>query len=136
MHRVAIPFADLRSGARAVDALLAAPHDAALEVELIAMVEPLRPGKVAVFVSADEAEAQARKAAEDWLSSLRERLDAAGIPHRARIVSGPPTRTLRRLAERPDLARIVLADPAEAPWRSWSRHLALRGAASPIIVVP
>lgn len=136
MHRIAIPFADPASGERAVDALMRAPRDPELEVELVAMVEALRPGKVAVFVSAAAAEAQAREAAQHWLSRLAARLDQAAIAHRALIAVGPPTRTLRMLAQRTDLARIVMADPGEAPWRAWSRHLALRSAASPVTVVP
>ncbi|HEY1325811.1 MAG TPA: hypothetical protein VGI14_02665 [Casimicrobiaceae bacterium] len=136
MHRVAIPFADFENGARAVDSLVRAPRDAQLEVELVAMADPLRPGKVAVFVSSETAQAQVRAAAQQWLAQLGAKLEAASIPHRAHIAVGPVTATLRGLAHRRDLARIVLAHPREAWWRTWLRHVALRGAAPAVTVVP
>jgi hypothetical protein len=136
VSRIAIPFADLASGERAVDTLTRAPRDPELEVELVAMVEPLRPGKVPVFVSAATAEAQARQAAEHWLSQLAARLAAASIASRVQVAVGPPTRTLRALAESSDLARILMANPRQAPWHTWSRHLALRRASPPVTVVP
>jgi K+-sensing histidine kinase KdpD len=136
VYRVAVPFADLSSGERAVDALTQAPRDPGLEVELVAMIDPLRSGKVAVFVSAAAAEAQARQAAQHWLAHLEARLAAASIATRSSVALGPLTRTLRALAERSDLTRIVMANPREAPWRTWSRHLALRSASPPVTVVP
>ena len=136
MYRVAVPFADLASGERAVDVLVRAPRDPELQVELVAMVDPLRPGKVAVFVPAATAEAQARQAAQHWLAQLEARLAAASIACRSQVALGPSTRILRDLAARPGLARIVMADSREAPWRALSRDKALRGAAPPVIVVP
>ena len=56
MSRVLIPFSELRSGERAVRRLLAEPRDPALHVELMAIVDPLVAGKVAVFVSLAENE--------------------------------------------------------------------------------
>jgi hypothetical protein len=135
MYRVAVPFSDLTTGERAIAALVAAPHTPALEVELVAMIEPLRPGKVAVFVSAATAEAQARDAAGHWIARLAAMLDQARIAHRARIEVGSATRTLRELAARPDIARIVMAVPERAPWRGWLRHLALRSATAPVTVI-
>jgi hypothetical protein len=134
MHRVAIPFSDPSSGARALDALLRAPRERGLAVELVAMVEPRRPGKVAVFVSTAEAERAAVAAAERWLAPLAARLAAAGIPHSTHVAVGAPTRTLRALAARGDLARIVVA-PAAAPWQRWRGAQALAGARGPVTVV-
>jgi hypothetical protein len=133
---VAIPFSDLAGGARAVDALLAGPRHPRLEVELIAMVEPLRAGKVAVFVSAKRAEDDARAAAARWLSELGTRLERAGVPYRSSIATGPSTRILRELGERPEFSQLMVADPASSPWRSWLRHAALRGAQPAITFVP
>jgi len=136
VYRVAVPFADLASGERAVDALMRAPRDRQLQVELVAMVDPLRPGRVAVFVPAATAEAQARQAAQHWLAQLEARLAAASITCRSHVALGPSTRTLRELAARSDVERIVVADSREAPWRALSRDMALRSAAPPVTVVP
>ena len=68
MSRLLIPFAEPEGGARAVDALLREPRKAALTVHLVAVVEPLRPGKVAMFVSAARAESMVRDAARRWLA--------------------------------------------------------------------
>jgi hypothetical protein len=136
VHLVAIPFSDPAGGARAVDALLAAPRHPRLEVELIAMVEALRSGKVAVFVSPERAERDARAAATRWLSALEQRLERAQVPYRSTVVVGPVTRTLRDLGERRDFAQLMVADPVSSPWRSWLRHTALRSAQPAITFVP
>lgn len=136
MLRIAIPFSDLASGERAVAALMRDRAYDASEVELVAMVEPLRPGKVAVFVSEQAARAQATAAAETWLTALEPKLRKAGLRCRGTVALGPPTATLRQLAERSDLARIWMAEPHTAPWRSWWRHFALRTARPAITVVP
>jgi hypothetical protein len=135
MQRVAIPFSDPASGKRAVAALVRAPRDAQLEVELIAMVDPLRTGKVAVFVPKATAAAQATAAASQWLAELGGVLDRAGLPYRTHIALGPARRTLRHLARRPDVARIFMAVPEATPWRSWWRHLVLRSAQPAVTVV-
>jgi hypothetical protein len=136
MDRVAIPFSDPASGSRAVAALLRAPRDAALEVELVALVDPLRPGKVAVFVPGAIAAAQAREAASRWLEPLARRLAQAGVRHHVSVALGPARRTLRHLAARRDLARIVMAAPDDTPWRNRWRQWALRSAQPVVTVVP
>jgi hypothetical protein len=136
MLRIAIPFSDLASGERAVAALVRELADDVSDVELVAMVEPLRPGKVAVFVSEEAARAQASAAAQNWLAALEPKLRNAGVRCRGSVALGPPTVTLRRLAERADVARIWMAEPDAAPWRSWWRHFALRAARPAITVVP
>jgi len=136
IHLVAVPFSDPAGGARAVDALLKAPRHPRLEVELIAMVEPLRPGKVAVFVSAERAERDARAAAARWLAELGQRLERAHVPYRSSVAVGPVTRTLHALGERREFACLLVADPASSPWRSWLRHAALRSAQPAITFVP
>jgi hypothetical protein len=67
MARVLIPFSDLASGQRAVRRLLQEARDPRQSVELLAMVDPLTSGKVAVFVSRAQAEAQSRAAAARWV---------------------------------------------------------------------
>ena len=136
MVRVAIPFSDLAGGEHAVGARLRGARAPSLEVELIAMVEPLRSGKVAVFVSRDAARAQCEAAATAWLAHLGSVLAQAGVHYTSRTAIGPPTRTLRELAVRRDLARIVIAGPATRPWRTRWRQLVLRAASAPVTVVP
>ena len=77
MPRLLIPFAEPEGAARAVDALLREPRDNALIVHLAAVVEPLRPGKVAIFLSAERAESMVREAARRWLAPLEAKLAAA-----------------------------------------------------------
>jgi hypothetical protein len=107
MPRIAIAFDTPADGIAAVDALLASACDPSLEVELVAMVDPLRSGKVAVFVSKARAASQARKAAARWLAPLAAALASAGVRCQTQVAIGPPARTLRQLAERTDLAQVI-----------------------------
>ena len=111
MPRLLIPFAEPEGAGRAVDALLREPHNDALTVHLAAVVEPLRPGKVAIFVSAERADAMVRDAARRWLAPLEARLAAAGIAFDSEVVLGPPRTTIRALAQRPDIDRVMLPPP-------------------------
>ena len=135
IHLVAIPFSDPAGGARAVDALLAAPRHPRLEVELWARVEPRRAGNGAVVVPDERAEGAARAAAARWLSELEQRLERAHVPCRSFVAVGPVTRTLRQLGARRDFAHLMVADPVSSPWGSWLRHLALRSAQPEITFV-
>ncbi|HEX2389603.1 MAG TPA: hypothetical protein VHL33_00890, partial [Casimicrobiaceae bacterium] len=85
MARVLIPFSNADDGVRAVRRLLDEPRDPRLDVELLAIVDPLTSGKVAVFVSRAKAEAQSRAAAERWIAELQQLLSAAGVQSHARI---------------------------------------------------
>jgi len=108
MSRLLIPFAEPEGGACAIDALLREPRNAALTVHLVAVVEPLRPGKVAMFVSAARAESMVRDAARRWLAPLEAELTAAGISFESEVVLGPPRATIRALAQRADIDRVML----------------------------
>lgn len=111
MMRVLIPFAEPEGALRAIDALLREPRDGGLAVHLAAVVEPLRPGKVAMFVSADRAEALVRDAARRWLAPLETKLAAAGVPFVSEVVLGAPGPTIRALAQRADIDRVMLPPP-------------------------
>lgn len=108
MVRVLIPFAEPEGATRAVDTLLREPRDAALTVHLAAVVEPLRPGKVAMFVTRGQAESLVRDAARRWLAPLEARLAAAGVSFVSEIVLGPPRATIRELTQRADIDRVLL----------------------------
>ncbi|MEO8754144.1 MAG: universal stress protein [Casimicrobiaceae bacterium] len=108
MNRFLIPFAEPEGALRAVDAFLQAPRGDADTVHLAAVVEPLRPGKVGMFVSAERAETMVREAARRWLAPLEAKLAAAGVPFVSEIVLGPPRATIRMLTQRTDIDRVIL----------------------------
>jgi len=111
MPRLLIPFAEPQGAARAVEMLLREPRDKAWTVHLAAVVEPLRPGKVAIFVSAARADSMVREAGRRWLAPLEAKLAAAGIAFESEVVLGPPRTTIRALAQRADIDRVMLPPP-------------------------
>ena len=119
MTRVLIPFAEPDGAQRAVEALLREPRCGPLTVHLVAVVEPLRPGKVAMFVSAERAESLVREAAERWLAQVAPPLAAAAVPFTTEILLGPPRETIAGLTRRGDIDRVVLPPPPSG-WLS--RH--------------
>ena len=122
MARVLIPFSDFASGQRAVRGLLKEPRNAPQSVELLAIVDPLTSGKVAVFVSRAQAEAQSRAAAARWLERLTPQLDAAGIAHTSSVAVGSRRDMLRRAGARRDIDRVLLGTRARDPLRRWRRQ--------------
>jgi hypothetical protein len=111
LNRFLIPFAEPEGALRAVDAFLQGQRSASDTVHLAAVVEPLRPGKVMIFVSAERAEAMVREAARRWLVPLEAKLTAAGVPFVSEIVLGPPRSTIRTLTQRADIDRVLLPPP-------------------------
>ena len=107
MPRLLIPFAEPDGAARAVDALLREPRDDALTVHLAAVVEPLRPGKVAIFVSAERAESMVRDAARS-LGREVAIMAAAGVPFQSEVVLGGQRRSIRELTQRANIDRVML----------------------------
>ena len=106
-----IPFAEPQGAMRAVDEFLRAPRDTSHSVHLAAVVEPLRPGKVRMFLSAERAEAMVREAARRWLAPLEAKLAAAGVPFVSEVVLGAPRPTIRALTQRADIDRVLLPPP-------------------------
>jgi nucleotide-binding universal stress UspA family protein len=111
LNRLLIPFADPEDALRAVDAFLQGQRSASDTVHLAAVVEPLRPGKVAMFVSVERAESMVREAARRWLDPLEAKLAAAGVPFVSEIVLGPPRATIKALTQRADIDRVLLPPP-------------------------
>jgi nucleotide-binding universal stress UspA family protein len=111
MVRFLIPFAEPDGALRAVDAFLREPRNEPHTVHLAAVVEPLRPGKVRMFLSAERAEALVREAARRWLAPLEAKLAAAGVPFVSEIVLGAPRPTIRTLTQRTDIDRVLLPPP-------------------------
>lgn len=135
MARVLIPFSDFASGQRAVRRLLQEPRDPRQSVELLAMVDPLTSGKVAVFVSPAQAEAQSRAAAARWLERLAPQLDAAGIPHTSSVAVGLRRNLLRRVGERTDIDRVLLGTRSRDPLRRWRRQAVAHLMDRPVVSV-
>ncbi len=111
MAKILIPFSEPEGATRAVEALLREPRDAKLAVHLVAIIEPLRPGKVPMFLSAERAESLVREAGERWLAPLAARLRAAGIAYTTQVIAGSPHTTVSELANREDIDRVLLPPP-------------------------
>jgi nucleotide-binding universal stress UspA family protein len=140
MNRVLIPFTDPESAERAVRQLLDEAPSAKFEVELLAVVEPLTPGKVRIYLSAQRAEELARAAAQRWLARIESLLDGAHIAHRSEVAMGRPAAMIDAALRRGDIDRVLL--PARSPrWRSAAaagRQSArlTRAAHHPVTLVP
>jgi nucleotide-binding universal stress UspA family protein len=135
MPRVLIPFSDASRGERAVRRLLGEPRDPSLVVELLAIVDPLTSGKVAVFVSPATAEAQSRATAGRWLARLESMLDAAGVPHHSSVAVGPVRQMLREAGERRDIERVLLGARKHDPLRHWRRQFVAYLMQRPVVSV-
>jgi hypothetical protein len=123
MTRVLIPFTDPDQGERAVRRLLDEKSSASVEVELLAVVEPLTPGKVSIFLSPGRAEAFTRSAAADWIERLKALLDGARIKHRSQVAVGTPKKIIAEAMRRNDIDRVLI--PVNAShW--WSKPLLKR----------
>ena len=108
MTRILIPFTDPDQGERAIRRLLEEKHAASAEVELLAVVEPLSPGKVSIFLSHERAEELAGAAAARWLKQLEPLLTAARIKHRSRLALGAPKKVIAEAMRREDIDRVLL----------------------------
>jgi nucleotide-binding universal stress UspA family protein len=108
MANVLVPFSDPGTGERAVRALLDEPGRGAITVELLAIVEPLTPGKVGIFLSSERARALATAAGWRWIRQLEALLKAARVPFRSSVALGRARDVIREHARRPDVARVVL----------------------------
>ena len=135
MPRILIPFTDQASGERAVRRLLARPRNPALSVELLAIVDPLTPGKVAVFVSRERAKAQATAAAQQWLSYLAGLLDRAGVAYRLRVATGRMRDILTAERDRRDIDEVLLGTHAGDPLRGVRRRAIAHAMARPLVTV-
>jgi len=135
MPRILIPFTDKASGERAVRRLLTRPREAPLRVELLAIVDPLTPGKVGVFVSRERAKAQAIAAAQHWLADLGSLLAAANVAHRLRVATGRLRDILRAERGRRDVDEVLLGARARDPLRAFRRRAVAHVMARPLVTV-
>ena len=135
MARVLIPFSHPASGARALRRLLARPRDPRLSVELLAIVDPLTPGKVVAFVSPELARAQASAAAHRWLAEFETLLGRAGIPYRSQVAVGRLRPILQREGARSDIDEVLLGSREHDPLRRWRRRFVAHAMDRPLVSV-
>ena len=140
MARILIPFTDPRDAERAIRRLLDESPALPTSVQLLAVVEPLTPGKVSIYLSPARAEALACAAAARWLDGLEALLNGAGIQCDTEIAVGPPRKLIAQAMARTDIDRVLL--PTRS-FRWWSRRMAARresvltrASHHPVTVVP
>lgn len=136
MVRVLIPFTDPKSGERAVQRLLDEPERPPLEVELLAIVEPLTSGKVGIYLTRRRAESLARGAAEAWIQRIGARLRDSGIAWRGRVALGRAAEVIDAAVTRDDVDRVLLPAPRRFdPIRARRRQALARGSHPPATLV-
>lgn len=135
MPRVLIPFSDLASATRAIRRLLARPRDPRLDVELLAIVDPLTSGKVGVFVSRERAQAQSTAAAHRWLRELAPMLDGAGVRWTPQIAIGRRRDILQHAGTRADIDEVLLGTRERDPLRHWRRRFVAHAMARPLVSI-
>ncbi len=89
------------------------PPSLSFEVELLAVVEPLIPGKVRIFLSRERAETLVRGAAIRWLGQIEKLLAASHINYRSEIMVGRPAEIIASAIRRRDIDQVLL--PANGP---------------------
>lgn len=140
MIRILLPFSDRASGERAVRYLLSAPPKVPFEVELLAVAEPLTPGKVRIFLGRRQAEAMVKSAAAQWIEEVGKLLEAANVRYSATAVTGRRADILRRSVRRADVDSVYL--PAAGPrWLvsalgKWRADRLARATGHSITIVP
>jgi nucleotide-binding universal stress UspA family protein len=132
MARVLVPFSDLASGERAVARIIERRRNPRLRVELLAIVDPMTPGKVEIFVSPERAREQARAAAQAWLTALGAKLGAAGIKFQTGVAFGKLREILKRARARQDIDEVVLGTAEHDLLRGLRRRLVAQAMARPL----
>ena len=135
MVRVLIPFTDPESAERAVRRLLDEPRRSALEVELLAIVEPLVPGKVPIYLTRRRADSLARAAAQSWIDRAGAQLRARGVPCRGFVALGRPKELIDAAVSRDDVDRVLLPAPRRFPAIGRRRFHFARAAHRPVTIV-
>jgi hypothetical protein len=135
MARVLIPFSDLASGERALARLIARPRDPRLIVELLAIVDPLTPGRIPMIVSPEPAHALACRAARRWLDCLEALSDAARIRYRSQIAVGRRGDILRHEGKRPDIDEVLIGARERDPLQRWRRRFVAHAMHRPVVSI-
>jgi Universal stress protein family len=140
MLKVLIPFSQPARGERAVRYLLNDPPSSSFEVELLAIVEPLTPGKVSIFLSQERAATLGRTAAARWLRQLEKPLAASQIKCYSEVAIGRRAEIVARAIRRRDIDLVLL--PSNGPhWfnrlvAKWRGEALSRTTAHLVTIVP
>lgn len=140
MLKILIPFSDPAGGVRAVRRLLTDRPSSPFEVELLAVVEPLTPGKVRIFLSPERAETLVRTADVRWLGDVEKLLATSQIAYRSQIMVGRRAQIVSSAIRRRDIDQVLL--PANGPhwfntlFAKWREKRLSRATARSITIVP
>jgi hypothetical protein len=110
MPRILIPVTDPVRAERAVRALIDEAHGSPLEIEvlLVAIAEPLTPGRIPLYLSPSRAEALAAEAARRWLAPLESILQHAGFRHRSMVRAGRVREIVAEVVQDEGVSRVLL----------------------------
>jgi hypothetical protein len=140
MARILIPFTDPQDAERAIRRLLDESPSLTTSVQLLAVVEPLTPGRISIYLSRARAEALACAAAARWLDGLEGLVKAAGIKCDSEIVVGPPRKLIAEAMARTDIDRVLLPTTSPRWWSRWTaarrENVLTRASHHPVTVVP
>jgi hypothetical protein len=140
MARILIPFTDPQDAERAIRCLLDESPSPTTSVQLLAVVEPLIPGKISIYLPQARAEAMASAAAGRWLDGLEALLKAAGIKCDSEIAVGPPKKLIAQAMARTDIDRVLLPVGSPRWWSRWTaarrEDVLTRASHHPVTVVP
>ncbi|HQR11121.1 MAG TPA: universal stress protein [Casimicrobiaceae bacterium] len=140
MAKILIPFTEPDGAERAILRLIDERPPTSTSVYLLAVVEPLTPGKVSIYLSEARSEEMVRAAAARWIDNLEGILKSAGIQCSSEIAVGSSKELMAAAMARPDIDRVLL--PARSPhwWARWTaarRESTLtRASHRPVSVVP
>jgi uncharacterized protein YbjT (DUF2867 family) len=140
MTKILIPFTEPDGAERAIRRLLDERPSTDTHVLLLAVVEPLTPGKVIIHLSEARAEKLVRDAAARWIDELEAILKSAGIQCSSEIAVGPRKKLIAAAMARAGIDRVLL--PARSPhwWARWTaarrENILTRASHRPVSVVP
>ena len=140
MTRILIPFTDPQDAERAIRRLLDESPSSTTSVRLLAVVEPLTPGRINIYLSRARADALARAAAARWIDYLEALLRAASIKCTSEIAVGSPREVIAQAMGRADIDRVLLPTTSPRWWSRWTaarrENMLTRASHHPVTVVP
>ncbi|MBN1855704.1 MAG: universal stress protein [Dehalococcoidia bacterium] len=112
------------------------------EVELLVVVEPVRPAAVAYFGSdrVEEAEDTARKSAVRYLDKVKANLGLTTSNVKVNVVSGQPADEILKFVEENDVDLVVMSSHGNSGVSGWflgnTVEKVLRRSIAPVFLVP
>ncbi len=112
------------------------------EVDLLIVVEPIRQSTVAYFGEdrADEAESNAREAAAEYLSTVRQKLGLTASDVKTLVVSGQPADAILDFIDENGVDLVVMSTRGRSGVSKWllgnTVERVLRRSSAPVFLVP